>query len=110
MSTRHLSTQHPAERPAPIADPSIQLLRARARTLRSFAERIERSAAMRLDEHAGPETWHSPRADLCRWVLGINRTQLRRSADELRMHAHRLEQQAAEIEAARAAVPVGLAG
>lgn len=111
MSTTHPTT-HPSMRPTGVTalDPTAQLLRSRARTLRSFADRIERSAAMRLDQHAGPETWHSPRADLCRWVLGINRSQLQRGVDELRAHAHRLEQQAADLEAARAAVPVGVAG
>lgn len=107
-----MSITYPSPQPSPSvpADPAVQHLRARARSLRSFADRIEHSAAMRLDQHAGPETWHSPRADLCRWVLGINRSQLQRGADELRVHAHRLDQQAADLEAAQTALPVGVAG
>lgn len=110
MSTHHPSS-HPSSHPAshPSGDPAAQLLRSRARSLRTLADRIERSAAMRLDQHAGPETWHSPRADLCRWVLGINRSQLQRSVDELRVHAHQLDRQAAEIDAAIAAARIAAA-
>lgn len=77
-------------------------LRARARTLRTLADSIERTPAMSLDAHAGPDTWRTPRADLCRWILGSNQAQVHRAADELRWSAHRLDRQAAELDATRA--------
>jgi hypothetical protein len=78
-------------------------LRQRARTLRSLADAIESTPAMSLETHAGPDTWRTPRADLCRWILGTNQAQIHRAADDLRWNAHRLERRAAEIEAERAA-------
>ncbi len=76
-------------------------LRRRARVLRVLAGRIETTTAMSLDAHAGPDTWRTPRGDLCRWILGANQSQVHRAADDLRWSAHRLEQRAAEIEIER---------
>lgn len=85
----------------PVHDPGH--LRARARDLRNLADTIERTPAMTLDTHAGPDTWRTPRADLCRWILGSNQAQVRRAADDLRWSARRLEQRAAELDALRGA-------
>lgn len=79
-------------------------LRRRAGVLRSLAHRIESTAAMSLDVHAGHDTWRTPRGDLCRWMLGANQSQVHRAADELRWHAHRLDQRAAELVAERVAL------
>lgn len=57
---------------------------------------------MSLAEVAGPETWQSPRADVCRWILGINQGQVHRAVEELRWTAHRFEISAVEIETLRA--------
>ncbi|MCU0259526.1 MAG: hypothetical protein MUE78_00775 [Ilumatobacteraceae bacterium] len=76
-------------------------LRDRARALRALATEIERTPAMSLDRHAGPDTWRTPRADLCRAVLRTGQHQLHRAADELRWVAHRLELEAASVEAVR---------
>jgi hypothetical protein len=83
-------------------DPS--LLRRRATTLRSLAGTIESTPAMSLETHAGPDTWRTPRADLCRWILVVNQSQVHRAADELRWSAHRLERRATEIELERIAL------
>lgn len=74
------------------------LLRGRAHDLRILATELESTPAMSLDVHAGPDTWQIPRAELCRWLLGVNQAQLHREADGLRWSAHRLEQRAIEIE------------
>ncbi|CAN5552364.1 hypothetical protein BH23ACT3_BH23ACT3_03680 [soil metagenome] len=74
-------------------------LRQRAQTLRTLARTIESNPAMSLEAHAGPDTWRTPRADLCRWILSTNQAQIHRAADDLRWNAHRLERLAAEIEA-----------
>ncbi|TVR26552.1 MAG: hypothetical protein EA389_05195 [Ilumatobacter sp.] len=79
-------------------------LRRRARTLRTLATTIESTPAMALDAHAGSDTWRTPRADLCRWILSTNQAQVHRAAEELRWDAHRLERRAAEIELERAAL------
>lgn len=79
-------------------------LRQRAHTLRSLAVTIEATPAMSLETHAGTDTWRTPRADLCRWVLDTNQAQVHRAADDLRWNAHRLDRRAAEIEATRAAL------
>lgn len=73
-------------------------LRRRAHVLRVLADRIEATPAMSLDAHAGPDTWRTPRGDLCCWILGANQTQAHRAADDLRWNAHRLDERAAEIE------------
>jgi hypothetical protein len=78
-------------------DPSR--LRQRAQILRTLAGTIESNPAMSLEAHAGPDTWRTPRADLCRWILGTNQAQVHRAADDLRWSAQRLERLAAEVEA-----------
>lgn len=77
-------------------------LRRRARALRQLATQLESTPAMSLDSHAGHETWQTPRAELCRWILGSNQSQVHRAADELRWNAHRLEVRATEAEIAAA--------
>lgn len=79
-------------------------LRARARLLRSLATTIETTPAMSLDVHAGSDTWRTPRADLCRWILSSNQAQAHRMVEGLRWDAHRLERQATEIELGNAAL------
>ena len=64
---------------------------------------------MRLDGYADDDTWRGPRPMLCRSTLVLNQRQLHAAADDLRWHAHRFEQQAAELDAI-AAARVGLAG
>ena len=84
-------------------------LRLRARHLRDLANSIESLAVMRLDGHADDDTWRGPRPLLCRSTLGSNQQQLHAAADDLRWHAYRFEQHAAELDAV-AAARVGLAG
>jgi hypothetical protein len=84
-------------------------LRLRARHLRDLANSIESLAVMRLDGHADDDTWRGPRPLLCRSTLGSNQQQLHAAAEDLRWHAHRFEQHAAELDAI-AAARVGLAG
>jgi hypothetical protein len=78
--------------------PHPAAFRARAQALRSLANELERTPVMSLDQDAGPDTWQSPRADVCRWVLGVNQAQLRRAIEELRWNARSLESQALELE------------
>jgi hypothetical protein len=76
-------------------------LRRRARSLSAFAGQLEALRAMRLQNFAGPDTWHTPRADLCRHLLGANQAQVRAAIDELRQGAVQLERRAMEAELAR---------
>lgn len=84
-------------------------LRRRAGHLRDLATAIENLTIMSLETHADNHTWRGPRPDLCRSILRTNQQQLHRAADDLRWHAHRFEQQAAELDAV-AAARLGLAG
>lgn len=83
-------------------------LRQRARHLRDLANSIESLPVMSLEGHADDDTWRGPRPMLCRSTLGTNQRQLHAAADDLRSHAHRFEQQAAELDAI-AAARVGVA-
>jgi len=84
-------------------------LRQRAHDLRQLAEAIEASPVMHLDRHADVDTWRGARPDLCRVTLATNQQQLHATADDLRGHAYRFEQQAHELEAV-AQKQIGLAG
>ena len=84
-------------------------LRRRAGHLRELATAIEHLPVMSLETYADHDTWRGPRPDLCRSTLRTNQQQLHGAADDLRWHAHRLEQQAAELDAV-AAARLGLAG
>jgi hypothetical protein len=84
-------------------------LRQRAQHLRELANSIESLAVMGLEGHAGDDTWRGPRPMLCRSTLGSNQRQLHAAADDLRFHARRFEQHAAELDAV-AAARVGLVG
>ena len=64
---------------------------------------------LRLDAYADDDTWRGPRPMLCRSTLVVNQRQVHAASDDLRWHAHRFEQQAAELDAI-AAARVGLAG
>lgn len=64
---------------------------------------------MSLEGHADDDTWRGQRPMLCRSTLGSNQQQLYRAADDLRLHALRFEQQAAELDGI-AAAQVGLTG
>ena len=85
----------------PIHDDPDQL-RARARALRRLALQIETTPAMSLETYTGPNTWQSPKAELCQSILLVNQAQVLRAADELRWHAHRFELRATDIEVDRA--------
>lgn len=89
-ATTTTSTQFPEE---------AERLRRRAATLRELAARVERAAVMRLHELAGPDTWRTPRGELCRNLLVANQSQARHAIDELRRVARRFEEHAAQIEA-----------
>ena len=84
-------------------------LRQRAHDLRRLAEAVEASPVMHLDQHADVDTWRGTRPDLCRVTLAANQQQLHATADDLRGHAYRFEQQARELEAI-AQKQIGLAG
>jgi DICT domain-containing protein len=84
-------------------------LRQRAHRLRRFAEAIEASPVMHLDQHGNIDTWRGARPDLCRATLATNQHQLHAAAEDLRWHAYRFEQQAEELDAV-ARSHVGLAG
>jgi hypothetical protein len=85
--------------------------RQRARHLRGLANTIESLTVMGLEGYADDDTWRGTRPALCRSVLASNQRQLHAAADDLRWHAHRIEQQAAELDAIGvAAGRVGLAG
>ena len=83
-------------------------LRRRARHLRELATAIEQLSVLRLDHHAGMDTWHGPRPALCRSVLSSNQHQLHAAADQLRWTAADFEMQADRIDAA--SMPAALAG
>jgi hypothetical protein len=74
------------------------ILRERATHLRQLAVRIEQSGVMRLDVHAGDDTWRGARAELCVATLVHNQHQLHHAADDLRTHAYRLACQADEAD------------
>ena len=76
-------------------------LRARARTLRALATRIECTPAMSLDRYAGDDTWRTPRADLARSILRANQAQLHHAVDDLRWAAYQLELRAVDVETER---------
>lgn len=75
-------------------------LRRRARHLRELAAAIEHLSVLRLDPHAGIDTWHGQRPNLCRSVLSSNQHQLHAAADDLRWTAVDFELQADRIDAA----------
>ena len=74
-------------------------LRARAQRLRQLAVTMEATPAMRLERHAGEDTWRGSRPHLCRDLLRRNLMQLHRAAEDLRWRAYLLEQRAAAVEA-----------
>jgi hypothetical protein len=82
-------------------------LRQRARHLRQLADDIEALPIMRLGRYGDDDTWRGPRASLCRATLAANQRQLHAAAEDLRVHAHQLEQQAVGLDAA---ARMGLAG
>lgn len=84
-------------------------LRRRAHDLRRLADDIEASPVMRLDHHAGDDTWRGTRPALCRVTLRSNQQQLHRAADDLRWHAERMLHHAEELEVI-ARSQIGLAG
>ena len=77
--------------------------RRRAADLRQLASAIEQLPALRLDVHAGDDTWRGNRAALCRSVLSTNQGQLHVAADQLRWRAIEFERQADGLDAAAAA-------
>jgi hypothetical protein len=75
-------------------------LRRRAAHLAAFAQQIERSLVMTLDDAAPTAGWSTPRAHLCDEMLRRNLHQLHRAADDLRVTAMRFRQRADELDAA----------
>jgi hypothetical protein len=75
-------------------------LRLRAHNLRALADQILQSPVVDLLPHADLQTWNSPRAEACRARLATQIAAARQAADEVRVIAQRLEQQALEIELA----------
>jgi hypothetical protein len=73
-------------------------LRARARLLRALAVELEGTPAMALERFAGPDTWRSPRADVCDQELGAVQTHMFHAADEMRWTALQFERYATDIE------------
>jgi hypothetical protein len=73
-------------------------LRRRASQLRELATDIEALPIMRLGRYGDDDTWRGPRAALCRATLTANQRQLHTAAEDLRWHAYRLDQQAAELD------------
>jgi hypothetical protein len=73
-------------------------LRARAAQLRALAVELERTPAMALERFAGPDTWRSPRADVCADELIADQTRMLHAADDLRWTALRLERSATDLE------------
>lgn len=72
-------------------------LRVRARTLRVLAHAINDCGAMTMYRRAGVDTWIGPTPQRCFDDLVAARTQLRRSADDLRGAAYRLEVRAGQM-------------
>ncbi len=75
-------------------------LRHRAEMLRRLAIRLDSIRARDLLALAGPETWDSPRAELCRELLRANLAQIDDAGRRLRTDARLLEDRAAAAEAA----------
>lgn len=77
---------------------AAEALRAEAKRLRQLADRLLNLDALRLDRSAGPATWSGPRPALCERLLQSSRTQIERSARELRETARQLDRQADDEE------------
>ncbi|MGB0112560.1 MAG: hypothetical protein WBP59_05025 [Ilumatobacteraceae bacterium] len=84
-------------------------LRRRSHHLREVASTIERLGALRLELHAGDDTWRGRRPLLCRSVLAANQQQLHAAVDHLRWTAITFEHRADELDAV-ARSTTGLAG
>ena len=82
--------------------PVAEQLRVRARALRALAQTIEDCDATTLYRRAGIETWIGPTPQRCLDDLIAARTQLQRSAQDLRDAAHRLDARAVQIDLAAA--------
>jgi len=74
-------------------------LRHRAEMLRRMAIRLDSIGAAALLAWAGPETWDSPRAELCRELLRCNLEQITHAQQHLRVSARALDERAALHEA-----------
>lgn len=75
-------------------------MRRRAEHLAAFAQQIECSLVMSLDDAAPSAGWDTQRAHLCDEMLRRNLHQLHRAADDLRVTAMRFRQRADELDAA----------
>lgn len=75
-------------------------LRHRAEMLRRLAIRLDSIRARDLLALAGPDTWDSPRAELCRELLRSNLAQIDEAGRRLRTDARLLDDRAAIAEAA----------
>jgi hypothetical protein len=79
-------------------DPRAHHLRRRAQHLRRLADAIEATPAMSLERFAADDTWAGARPHLCRTLLANGQQRLHAAADDLRMHAHRLDRDADDLE------------
>lgn len=73
-------------------------LRGRARALRALARAIDDCGATTLYRRAGVDTWIGPTPQRCLDDLVAARTQLQRSAEELRGAAYRLDVRAQQVD------------
>jgi hypothetical protein len=81
--------------------PDPDVLRARARALRSLAARLDASVIHELRAAAGDDTWRGPTADA--FVADVLRAERRcdEAGEELRVAARELERAAGAVIAAR---------
>lgn len=74
--------------------------RARAEHLRTLAQQMRSTAAMRLERHAGVDTWRGPGADRCCGDLAAAQRTVRGAADDLDRQAWRFDEIAHGLDAA----------
>ena len=77
--------------------------RRRAGELRRYAAHLAATPIDEMLRWAGPDTWVSPLADDLALELRRDRARLADAVDDLRRHAHRLDAEAASLEARAAA-------
>lgn len=78
------------------------VMRQRAVGLRRLARQLETTPAMRLDAHAGIDTWRGPRPDECRRLLHAAQQRVHAAAEALRSRAWAFDQRADEIDRVQA--------
>ena len=81
-----------------VTSPQSDLLRVRARTLRSLAAKIGASPALAVSSCAGPDTWVGPTPQRCYDSLLVIRRQLQSQQQTLIDAGHALERRADELD------------